>query len=50
MDDLAKKVQELEAKLRILEQQQIKIVGEFDGTDVQVTVNGIRRSITTSAP
>ena len=48
--DLERKLQELEDKIALLEKQQIKIVGEFNGTTVPVTINGVSRRITTSAP
>lgn len=50
VEQLEAKINQLEAKLAVLEKAQIKIAGDFDGTDVQVTINGVRRSITTSAP
>jgi hypothetical protein len=47
---LEAKVRELEMKLDRIDKQQIKIVGDFDGTNVPVTVNGIRRKIATATP
>lgn len=48
--ELERKIADLEAKVRLLDKQQIKIVGDYDGTNVPVTVNGIRRKIATVAP
>jgi hypothetical protein len=47
---LEAKVRELEMKLDRIDKQQIKIVGDFDGTNVPVTGNGIRRKIATATP
>lgn len=47
---LERRINELDATIKRLEKQQIKIVGEFDGTNVPVTINGIRKKIATSAP
>jgi len=48
--ELERKVKELEDFIRRIEKQSIVIVGDFDGTNVPVTVNGIRRKIATVAP
>jgi len=50
MDTNEQKIAELEKRVALLEKQQIKIVGDYDGTNVPVTVNGIRRKIATSTP
>jgi hypothetical protein len=50
-EDLQKRIAELERRLDELEQKdKIVVVGSFDGTDIPVQVNGIRRKIATSAP
>lgn len=40
----------LEELVNKLDKTQIKIAGDFDGTDVQVSINGIRKKIATTAP
>lgn len=50
MDKLEQKIADLEAQIERLQKQQIVIVGKFDGTNIPVTVNGVRRKIATSAP
>lgn len=49
-EELLQRIQELETRLDRIEKQSIKIVGDYDGTNVPVTVNGIRRKIATSTP
>jgi sugar-specific transcriptional regulator TrmB len=48
--ELERKVAELESTILRVEKQTITIVGNFDGTNVPVTVNGIRRKIATATP
>lgn len=48
--DLMTRVSLLENMLMLLESQQIKIVDDFDGTNVQVSINGVRRKIATTSP
>lgn len=50
VEQLERKVAELEQKIEKLEKQTIKIVGDTASTTVPVTINGIRRKITHSAP
>ena len=40
----------LESKFRKLDDETIKIVGDYASTTVPVTINGIRRKITHAAP
>lgn len=47
---LVEQIKRLEADIRRLESRQIVVVGDFDGTDVPVTINGVRRKIITSSP
>jgi len=48
--DMQRKLDEMQMAIGRLDKQQIKIVGDFDGTNVPVTVNGIRRKIATATP
>jgi len=55
--ELKKEIQQLRSKVEALEKEyeqrdktNIKIVGTFDGTNVPVTVQGVRRKIATVAP
>ena len=48
--NLKRELAELRGIVDRLEKQTIKIVQSFDGTDVQVTINGKRRKIETLAP
>lgn len=51
VQQLEKRIAELERLVATLDKQQIKIVGETgDGTDIPITFNGLRRKITTDAP
>ena len=50
IQDLRMRVQQLESKLERIDRQTIKIVGDYQSTTVPVTINGIRRKITHSAP
>lgn len=49
-DALQKYLEELQQRVARLEKQQINIIGDFDGTNVQVSIHGIRRKIATTAP
>lgn len=48
--DLKQQIEELKKEIQSLKKSQIVIVGDFDGTNIPVTVNGIRRKIATTAP
>lgn len=48
--EMESKIEEMKMTIDRLDKQQIKIVGDFDGTSALVTVNGIRRKIATVAP
>lgn len=48
--DLERKVKDLEARLNSAEKQRIVVVGNFDGTNIPITIHGIRRKIATTAP
>ena len=50
LQQLEMKIIELERIVVLLDKQQIKIAGDYDGTNVPVTVNGIRCKIATSTP
>ena len=53
MDDtqaLQQQIDTLKRELEEVKAQQIKIVSDFDGTNVQVSIRGIRRKIATTAP
>jgi len=50
LQQLRGQVKQLEDTMQRMDKQQIKIVGNFDGTNAPVTVNGIRRKIATTAP
>lgn len=47
---LEDRITELEQKIERMERQSIIVVGKYDGTNVPVMVQGIRRKIATSAP
>lgn len=48
--ELEQRLQELADRVELVDKQQIKIVGSFDGTNVPVTITGIRRKIATTTP
>jgi ribosomal protein L29 len=50
IEELERKIRELEEQIKRIEMQSILIVGQFDGTNVPVTVTGVRRKIATVAP
>jgi hypothetical protein len=50
VDQLERKLNELEQKIQKIEKQQIVVVGDFDGTNLPVQANGIRRKIATATP
>ena len=50
MSQLEEKVRTLETRLEELDKETIKIVGEYNASNVPVTINGIRRKIAHTAP
>lgn len=50
ISDLTGKLEDLTRKVERLEKTSIVIVGDFDGTNIPITANGIRRKIATSTP
>ena len=50
LQQLRKELNELKAKVAIIDKHTIKIAGPYATTTVPVTINGIRRKITHSAP
>jgi len=57
-EELQRKIAELERKIADLERykaeqevkNQIEVVGTFDGTNIPIRVNGVRRKIATTTP
>lgn len=56
-EDLQKKVTELERKImevedaiRRMEKQGIVVTGTWDGTNIPITIQGVRRKIATATP
>lgn len=47
---LRKELEDLRRELELSKKQQILKVGKFDGTNIQVSVDGIRRKIATTSP
>ena len=50
IQELERKIQELEQQIARMEKQQIVVVGNFDGTNIPITIQGIRRKIATTTP
>ena len=50
IEELEQRIQELEKALSKIEKQSIVVVGTFDGTNIPITIQGIRRKISTSTP
>jgi hypothetical protein len=48
--ELERKVQDLEASVERMTKQEIVVVGTFDGTNIPITIQGIRRKIATTTP
>ena len=48
--ELERKVKQLEDTVRRMEKQGIVVVGDFDGTNIPITIHGTRRKIATAAP
>lgn len=48
--ELERKIKELEDQIARMEKQGIVVVGTFDGTNIPITIQGIRRKIATSTP
>lgn len=50
MQTLEATLKEMEATMSRIQKQQIIVVGDYDGTNIPITINGIRRKIATVAP
>jgi len=48
--ELERKIAELERTILDMKKQMIVVVGNYDGTNLPVRANGIRRKIATTAP
>jgi hypothetical protein len=48
--ELERKIAELESKILVMQREMIVVVGDYDGTNLPVRANGIRRKIATAAP
>lgn len=48
--ELERKIMELEDAIRRMEKQGIVVAGTWDGTNIPITIQGVRRKIATVAP